>query len=336
MAAVKERCRDFCKVRGVLLAMGALILTQCATPPPAAAVQGRESTLRQMGYVPLRLDKVSRDVRFSRKFGVNGMPMRLLIDSGANSTDIDGTLADHAGVKRSKSISVISRGALGRPVRSGYGRGTLRAGPVEASNFPFTLSPSDGRKTATSRYAGQLGLDGLNGLSGLVDVPRASLWVPGPNSAQARSGNNRPLGEVKNLGTKVLHLKRAGNLPHLLLTGMVNGRRTTWVVDTGAEVTVMGAESFKQFGLPSYKTDSNIIDASGDKVGIRMAELQNVYFDGVLVKRFHIAVAPMKAVREVFRDSSGRPVDGIIGMDFLTKGNALLDTKSRLLYLGGS
>ena len=35
-----------------------------------------------------------------------------------------------------------------------------------------------------------------------------------------------------------------------------------------------------------------------------------------------------------FRDSTGRPVDGILGMDFLTKGQALLDANSGLIYLG--
>ena len=30
----------------------------------------------------------------------------------------------------------------------------------------------------------------------------------------------------------------------------------------------------------------------------------------------------------------GRPVDGIIGMDFLEESSALLDTASQLLYLG--
>lgn len=317
------------------LIIGALFscffLSQCASPPSSQAT--REDALRSLGYVPLPLDRVDSDVRFSHVFKINNARMRLLIDSGANSTDIDGRLADQAGVDRLKSISVVSRGALGRAVTSGYGRGVMQTGPIVVSNFPFTLAPGGGKPTATSLYAGQLGLDGLDAMSALIDVPRASMWVPGPDSYQGNTGKKVPLGPQKNLGMKILELRRAGRLPHLLLEGEVQGQRTTWVVDTGAEVSVMAAESFQNFGLPSRASNSRIIDASGDRIGIRMAVLQNVMFDGVLVKRFEIAVAPLGKVRDVFLDNQGRPVDGIIGMDFLQGGRALLDSESRLLYL---
>ena len=49
---------------------------------------------------------------------------------------------------------------------------------------------------------------------------------------------------------------------------------------------------------------------------------------------FDVSVAPLGTVRKYFRDSTGRPVDGILGMDFLTKGQALLDANSGLIYLG--
>ncbi len=312
-------------------AFSCFFLNQCATTPAPRVDRG--AALRDLGYVPLPLDQLENDARFSHLFTIGNTPMRLLIDSGANSTDIDGRLADQAGVKRLKSISVVSRGALGRAVTSGYGRGVLRAGPVEVSNFPFTLAPGGGKPTATSLYAGQLGLDGLDAMSALVDVPRASLWVPGPRSSQARTGEKAPLGARENLGMKMLHLKRTGRLPHLLLEGRVAGQRTTWVVDTGAEVSVMAEESFRKFNLPSRSSPSRIIDASGDRVGIRTAVLENVMFDGVRVRKFEIAVAPLGKVRDVFLDDQGRPVDGIIGMDFLRGGRALLDSESRLLYL---
>ncbi|MGE9267722.1 MAG: aspartyl protease family protein [Verrucomicrobiales bacterium] len=293
----------------------------------------RDQVLRERGYIPLPLDRVEGDVRFSREFLVSGTPMRLLIDSGANSTDVDGRKADLAGVKRLRSVSVVSRGALGREVKSGYGIGILQAGPVVAENFPFTLAPSGMRPTATSLYEGQIGLDGLSALSALVDIPRASLWVPGPDSVQARSGRKFPLGPLAGLGMKVLRLERAGRLPHLVLEGQLNGQPVSWVVDTGAEVSVMAAESFARFGLPSRRSDARIIDAAGDRIGIRHATLENVTFGDVIVRRFDIAVASLSQVRDVFRDSRGRPIDGILGMDFLTGGSALLDSESRLLYL---
>jgi hypothetical protein len=96
----------------------------------------------------------------------------------------------------------------------------------------------------------------------------------------------------------------------------------------------MAAESFDRFNLQSYATNSRMIDASGDRIPLRHARLQNLIFGQVKVSVFDVSVAPLGTVRKYFRDSTGRPVDGILGMDFLTKGQALLDANSGLIYLG--
>jgi len=179
-----------------------------------------------------------------------------------------------------------------------------------------------------------VGLNALSATGSLIDIPRASLWVPGPKSRQGRTGDLAPVGALSEVGGEVMPLRTAGRLPHLILVGDVNGRPTTWVVDTGAEVSVMAEESFRNFGLPSYPSNSRIIDASGDRVGLRVARLNEVRFGRVIVKEFEIAVASLKPVRRVFRDANGRPVDGILGMDFLTQSRALLDSGSRVLYMG--
>jgi len=111
-----------------------------------------------MGYVPVPLQKVSDDARFSGFFEVNGEPLRFLIDSGANSTDLESDIATRVGIRRNPAIKVVTRGALGREIRSGHGRGTLRVGPMQAEDFPFTIAPNATRETSTSRYAGQVGL----------------------------------------------------------------------------------------------------------------------------------------------------------------------------------
>ncbi|MDB4500012.1 retroviral-like aspartic protease family protein, partial [Akkermansiaceae bacterium] len=143
-----------------------------------------------------------------------------------------------------------------------------------------------------------------------------------------------PLGVRPDLGKQIFRLGTAGRLPHLILIGTLQGVPVSWVVDTGAEVSVMAAESFDRFNLQSYATNSRMIDASGDRIPLRHARLQNLIFGQVKVSVFDVSVAPLGTVRKYFRDSTGRPVDGILGMDFLTKGQALLDANSGLIYLG--
>ena len=260
--------------------------------------------------------------------------MRLLIDSGANSTDISQDYAVQAALRPNTNFSVVSRGALGRPVRSKLGNGSLQIGSVVAEDFLFTIGPPITRRTATSRYAGQMGLDAMVASSTLVDIPRGRLWVPGDRRLAASGGRPRALGTQRGLGRDIVRLYPAGKFPHLLVDSLVGGRKMTWVVDTGAEVSVVAQAAFKNTGLPSIATASRMIDAAGDRVTVRAATLYNVQMGRTRTRRFDLIVAPLQSVREVFKDSTGRPVDGILGMDFLTQAQALLDPSSKLLYLG--
>ncbi|MEO1845535.1 MAG: aspartyl protease family protein, partial [Akkermansiaceae bacterium] len=166
-------------LRLTIAALAALLLTQCAFGPLASRTASpRGMKLASLGYEPLQLQKSSGDSRYSGKFKVNGKGVHFLIDSGANSTDLDYELATSFGIKPEKSVKVISRGALGRPVTSWVGLGALGAGYVTATPFPFMLAPHSDRHTATSRYDGQMGLDALTGLAALVDLQTGQLWIP--------------------------------------------------------------------------------------------------------------------------------------------------------------
>ncbi len=310
------------------------LVTQCATGPIGQTKSPRAYRLAALGYEPLALQKSAGDSRYSGRFRVNGKEVRFLIDSGANSTDLDYELATSVGIRPEKSVKVVSRGALGRPVTSQVGLGALRAGHVTAAPFAFMLAPPTGRHTATSRYDGQVGLDALSGLAALIDLKSGQLWIPGPRAGNARQGEILALGRREGLGFDALRLESAGHLPHLLVSSRHNGRRLTWVVDTGAEVTVMASETVRRIGIPTTPSRSKIIDASGDRASVSTATLHDVVFGQLVVSEFQVAVTSLKTIRRTFRDRSGRPVDGIIGMDFLEESSALLDTASKVLYIG--
>lgn len=308
-----------------------LFLTQCSSLTSGG---GREGRLKRLGFEEVALQKIPGDVRYSGEFRVNGRPLRFLIDSGANSTDLDRKLAESVKVKPLKGVKVITRGALGRKVTNGRGTALLEIGPMISENFPFTLTPKQARQTSTSSYAGQVGLDALTGTGAMVDIPGARLWVPGVKYLQSRNQRSVAPGFVAGLGDKALPLSSAGRLPHLVLRGTLQGKSVTWVVDTGAEVSVMAQASFDRFGIPSFATNARMVDASGDRIPLRRARLRGLTFGEVVVTEFDISIAPLKAVQEFFRDDRGRPIDGILGMDFLDEGQALLDAGSGLLYLG--
>lgn len=322
-----------------LLLLPFLALAACApssTPKKQAAASSgiREARMASLGYTALPLRKISRDSRYSGKFLVNGQTVNMLIDSGANSTDLLNDLAPKLGLRIDEGSRVISRGALGRPVTSRVGLGVLSAGPVSALPFPFMLATEDLGPTATSRYDGQVGLDALVALGALIDLRSGQMWVPGKAALNARQQSIAPLGMTKDLGFTSLRMRPARDLPHLILESKWNGRLVTWIVDTGAEVSVLSAAAANNLGLESRPSASRIIDASGDHASARAATFKNVFFEQLVLTDFEVAVIPLPVVRQNFKDRNGRPVDGIIGMDFLENTAALFDAGSRLIYVG--
>jgi len=312
----------------------ALFLNSCSTTPTSSS--SRNSQLKSLGYTPLQLNKVPGDTRYSGRFKVNSSSVLLLIDSGANSTDIDSDLGKAAGVKVDPNSKVISRGALGRPITSHLGIGSFTAGPITLSPFAFSLAPPSDTNTATSRYNGQLGLDALNQSSSLLDLNNGNMWVPGRFANNINGEQIAPLGITNNLGIDAVQLETAGRLPHLLYQGRYNGQQISWIIDTGAEVTVLSETTARRLNIPLRSSNARIIDASGDNAPIEIGTLTNARFGEVNVLEFEVAVTNLQVVRENFRDKNGRPIDGIIGMDFLEKSHALLDSKSKILYLGPS
>jgi predicted aspartyl protease len=325
--------------RSFFFLLPVMALIACAPMPSGSSGVGpssgvREAQLTELGYTALPLRKISMDSRYSGKFLVNGKSVNMLIDSGANSTDLVNRLAPKLGLKVDQKTRVVSRGALGRPVQSQIGVGVLSAGPVSALPFPFMLATEDLGSTATSRYDGQIGLDALQALGALVDLRSGQMWVPGKDAVNARDRSVRPLGFQKGLGFAALRMRRARDLTHLVLESEWNGRLVTWIVDTGAEVSVLSATSARKLGLETRPSGSRIIDASGDNAPARAATFHNVFFDQLVLTEFQVAVIPLPVVRENFKDRSGRAVDGIIGMDFLESTGALFDAGSRVLYVG--
>lgn len=325
--------------RQFLWFLPALALASCSNyqtePTGLAASSGkREAQLKAMGYTSLPLRKISRDSRYSGKFLVNGRSVNMLIDSGANSTDLSSVLGTKLGLRIDERATVISRGALGRPVTSRVGLGVLSAGPVSALPFPFMLATEDMGPTATSRYDGQVGLDALEALGSLIDLRSGEMWVPGKDAPNARRQSITPLGYHEGLGFTTLRMRPARNLPHLILESTWNGKLVTWIVDTGAEVSVLSEASAQALGLETQTSSSRIIDASGDNAPARSGMFTNVYFDGLVLTEFQVAVIPLPVVRKNFKDRNGRTVDGIIGMDFLENTAALFDAGSRIIYIG--
>lgn len=120
---------------------------------------------------------------------------------------------------------------------------------------------------------------------------------------------------------------------HQLVDAKLNGRDATFVVDTGANVSVLHAPFAESFGIAS---DSSV---SGAAVGIggggraRQARIESLRIGAVDMRQERIVLADLSPIATLLGPMSGGPIHGIIGQDLLAEHRAVIDVPRSILYL---
>jgi hypothetical protein len=139
---------------------------------------------------------------------------------------------------------------------------------------------------------------------------------------------------------KVLKNKRYIKIPltlsgtnHLEIKASINGVKGRFILDTGASNTCIGVDKASYFKLISK--DSKIKAAGAGATDMEtLVSSKNVIEIGSWKKEKHkIVVFDLVHVNDALKAHESPPVDGIIGADILIKSKAVIDYKSRNLFL---
>lgn len=120
---------------------------------------------------------------------------------------------------------------------------------------------------------------------------------------------------------------------HHLVDVTLNGRTGTFVLDTGANATVVHAAFAEEFGLPS--TGGLPAGAIGVGGGLRARQVRAESFavGAVPVRQSRIMVADLAQVVRVLGPVAGRRIYGIVGQDVMKEHRAVIDVARPILYL---
>ena len=315
----------------VTLAFIASFLTSCGSG--VSSQRARE--LKRLGYVAVPLEAaLGRDSRVGVAAAVNRERVSLLIDSGANASRISESKAASSGLKIRKDTHAISRGALGRAFKIKQGVGSLSIGDLTVEPYQFSIGDGTDGPTAIGRFDGHIGSDGLNLMSAMVDVSSNRIWLPSDRAVNVRNGIIRRLGLRPALGIVARPFSLARGSDHYILSSTANGRRVTWVIDTGAEISLLTKAAASRIGLSVQGSNVSILDAHGDRASIGLTTIPELRFGPFVAEGLQTGVGDFPSLGRFFRDRTGRPVDGILGIDFLRQASALIDAKSQILYIG--
>lgn len=123
---------------------------------------------------------------------------------------------------------------------------------------------------------------------------------------------------------------------HQLVEATINGEAGLFVLDTGANVTVVSASQAERFGLSG--SGEGLLGLARPRVaGIggnaRQARLESFAMGPLAIRQSRVVVADLDQLLSALGEVSGSRVSGVIGQDVLGEHRAIIDVSRPMLYL---
>ncbi|HEX2560311.1 retropepsin-like aspartic protease [Phenylobacterium sp.] len=157
--------------------------------------------------------------------------------------------------------------------------------------------------------------------------------LPGAAPPPLRPGLSETVGQALcQLGFTSIPLRelRSG---HHLVSVTLNGQAATFVVDTGANVTVLDAALAEKFGLTPRLGLRGAAVGLGGSTGARQWNLQELRIGPVAARQKTIVTTDLSQVTGALSRLSDEPVSGIVGQDVMKAQQAVIDVAGPTLHL---
>lgn len=120
---------------------------------------------------------------------------------------------------------------------------------------------------------------------------------------------------------------------HHLVDVELNGVSGVFVLDTGANMSVVDQRSAATFSLTPSRLVSGQAFGIGGGQNAAIAQTDEMSVAGVPVRTRRIAIANISQVSDVLAPLTGETIHGIIGQDVMTEHRAVIDVARPILYL---
>lgn len=157
--------------------------------------------------------------------------------------------------------------------------------------------------------------------------------LPGAPAPPLRPGLSDTVGQALcQLGFTAIPLRelRSG---HHLVSVTLNGQAATFVVDTGANVTVLDAALAEKFGLKPRLGLRGAAVGLGGSTGARQWSLEELRVGPVAARQETIVTTDLSQVTHALSRLSDEPVSGIVGQDVMKAQQAVIDVAGPTLHL---
>lgn len=160
-----------------------------------------------------------------------------------------------------------------------------------------------------------------------------------PPASEAPTAEYRPeeAGTVDHalclLGFTAIPLREARSTGHHLVTAAVNGKEGVFVLDTGANLSVIDVDHAAHFGLAAGSGRRGGATGLGGSNSARQLSIRSLALGGVKVRQRRMVVTDLGSIGDALAPLSGGAVHGLIGQDVLKEHRAVIDVERPILYL---
>lgn len=119
-----------------------------------------------------------------------------------------------------------------------------------------------------------------------------------------------------------------GPLNKMIMSARINGQRANLLVDTGSNQVILNAAAAASFGIQSSQGSLGYIRFTQiNGQGLPMGFAQNLTAGGM---RFGSTLVTLRESRH--SDTGGAAVDGVLGLDVLTRHKAVINCRTKLIF----
>lgn len=136
------------------------------------------------------------------------------------------------------------------------------------------------------------------------------------------------------LGFEATPLTRLG-IGHQLVHGTLNGRPATFLLDTGANMSVVHAPHAEAFGLTPQTGVVGAAMGIGGTLRASRARVETLRLGDVDIEQRHLMLADLSQLDGMLGGASGETIHGIIGQDVMRRHGAVIDVSRSMLYVRG-
>ncbi|MGZ8285702.1 MAG: retropepsin-like aspartic protease family protein [Allosphingosinicella sp.] len=171
----------------------------------------------------------------------------------------------------------------------------------------------------------------------LLALPACDRIAPPPPESARVDYRPEAAGTVDHalclLGFTAIPLREARGTGHHLVVATVNGKDGVFILDTGANLSVVDVDHVARFGLAAARGRPGGATGLGGSNAARQVTIESLAFGAVKLRQRRMVVTDLGSIGDALAPLAGGAVHGIIGQDVLKEHRAVIDVERPLRYL---